>query len=714
MQRSWFQRGYRRMLVDMHIPDWDSAFLSKYDPAEMVRLYKKAGLTSAMFYAQSHVGLCYWPTTTGKMHEGLSGRDMVGETLTLLREAGIDACAYYSVVYNNWATLEHPEWRLVPASETSESDAQFRGGRYGYCCPNNPGYRAFARAQVEELVRGYDFDGLFIDMTFWPRICICDHCRTRFRNEAGAEFPQIIDWCSPEWCRFQAAREAWMTEFAGALTGWAKEVRAGLSVYHNFATSAFNWTLGLSFEATEANDFLGADFYGDPMEQLVVSKLMNNLSRNRPIEFMTSRCLTLTDHETNKTPDEIRMQAMATTLFSGAMLFIDAIHPDGTANPKPYGMIREVYDEMSRYEPFLGGEPVEDVAIYFSSESKMDFAENGTPLGQAELWAAEYPHKKAVRNVSRVLQQAHVPFGIITRKQLAELDRYKVLVLPNVLRMDAEEVDAVREYVRRGGRLYASRLTSLTETAGIRHEDFMLADVFGCHVEADDAGCVTYVKPRDADLTLAITPQDYLSIMRPWPVPGSPAVGDRANGTLCLGPEVDGDVMATLTRPYTEERGTVSDQNWSSIHSTPPWRDTDIPVIVRHRFGRGRAIYSAVDIECLEGQAGDRVLLHLLRNLLDDRQSASAETHPCVWMSVTNQADRQRLIVAFLNYQRQLPSIPIAEVPFTLRPPQGMQFASLKALPSGDPVKFLTDGNGVLTATVRDLKILEMVAAEYR
>jgi len=79
---------------------------------------------------------------------------------------------------------------------------------------------------------------------------------------------------------------------------------------------------------------------------------------NRPIEFMTSRCLTLTDHETNKKAAEIRMQVLATTLFSGAMFFIDAVHPDGTVNPGTYEMIRTVYDEMSRDEPLLGGEAV--------------------------------------------------------------------------------------------------------------------------------------------------------------------------------------------------------------------------------------------------------------------------------------------------------------------------------------------------------------------
>jgi alpha-L-fucosidase len=105
MTRPWYQRGYRRILVDMHIPDWDPRLLAKYDPAEMVRLYERAGVTSVMFYCQSHVGLCYWPTRTGRQHASLRGRDIVGEMLALLKAKGLDACGYYSVVFNNWACL---------------------------------------------------------------------------------------------------------------------------------------------------------------------------------------------------------------------------------------------------------------------------------------------------------------------------------------------------------------------------------------------------------------------------------------------------------------------------------------------------------------------------------------------------------------------------------------------------------------------------------
>ncbi|MHB1458496.1 MAG: alpha-L-fucosidase, partial [Armatimonadota bacterium] len=112
MSKPWYQNGYRRMLVDMHIVDWEEEFLSKYDPEFMAEMYSRANLTSAMFYCQSHVGLCYWSTKSGKMHAGLKGRDIVGELHEALKARGIASVAYYSLIFNNWAFLEHPEWRI--------------------------------------------------------------------------------------------------------------------------------------------------------------------------------------------------------------------------------------------------------------------------------------------------------------------------------------------------------------------------------------------------------------------------------------------------------------------------------------------------------------------------------------------------------------------------------------------------------------------------
>lgn len=705
MTHPWYTRAYRRMLVDMHIADWDEAFLADYDPRVLADCYEQARLASVMFYCQSHVGLCYWPTRSGEMHANLHGRDIVAEMLAELRRRDIAACAYYSVIFNIWAFREHPDWRMVPADQPPA--AAFANARHGLCCPNNPAYRAFALAQAAELATDYAFDGFFFDMTFWPHVCVCPHCRAEYRRETGREIPRTIDWRSPDWCAFQSARERWITEFAGELSACVKALRPGVTAYHNFATALFSWRQGASFASAVHHDFLGADFYGDPLEQLVVIKLMSNLSQNRPAEFMTSRCVHLYDHVRMKPRDLMRIQAFAATLFSAAFLFIDAIDIRGTVNPHVYERVGDVFSETAPYEPWLGGDPIEDIAVYFSDDARMDFTENGLSLSGPSPCSAAYPHAAALRGACRALQQAHLPFGVITRKQLDALDQYKLVILPNILRMRAEEADAFRRYVRNGGRLYASRYTSLTDSSGSPRDDFMLADVFGCHLADDDLGEFVYMKPASDFVADAIAPQDYLSLC-----PLQPAGRSSA---LRLSPSAEATVLGTLTLPYAHPaKGTVFDNDWASFHSAPPWQDTDAPVLVRNPFGAGEAIYCAADIETHAGEADASLFTAIIRALAGADLSFEAEAHPAVWTAAFRQPRADRITLGFLNYQTQLPPAPLHDIPFRLRPPHGRRFDGLYILPDQTPLDHTIDPDGLLHAVLPRLDLFQLLLAPLR
>ena len=242
--------------------------------------------------------------------------------------------------------------------------------------------------------------------------------------------------------------------------------------------------------------FVAGDLYGDRIEQLVVSKMLLHLSETRPAEFMTSLCVNLADHVRVKGEEQMRVQAVAATAMSSGFLFIDAINPIGTVNNDVYDRVGRVFAATEPYEQYLGGDPIEDVAVYFSGHSQMDFAENG-PVTSFIASKNKYPHLDAVRGACRALEGAHVPFGVITRRQIDELDRFQAIVLPNVLRMDRDEIEAFREYVTAGGRLYASRYTSLVEKSGTLHRDFMLADVFGASYDSEEQGVFVYLTPAD-------------------------------------------------------------------------------------------------------------------------------------------------------------------------------------------------------------------------
>ena len=125
----WYEGNYRRHLCDMHIDDWDSAFLSEFSAEEYFKNLKKAKIKNAMIYFQSHVGLCYFPTKSGKMHNALVGReDMIKKLVDMCRADGIAVTGYYSLIYNNYAHNTHPEWRMLDTNGKSyyEQNKQIR------------------------------------------------------------------------------------------------------------------------------------------------------------------------------------------------------------------------------------------------------------------------------------------------------------------------------------------------------------------------------------------------------------------------------------------------------------------------------------------------------------------------------------------------------------------------------------------------------------
>ena len=698
-----YPRSLRRLLIDMHIPDWDDGFLAEFNPELMAEEAVSTGADGVMVYFQSHVGLCNWPTASGVQHRAFCGGDPMRTVVDTLSNAGVGICAYYSTMFNTWACNAHPDWRIVPAAPAIMGPLPM--ARYGLCCPNNPGYREFVREQASEIVKDYQIDTVFFDMMWWPAVCLCDHCQARCLSQTGASIPAAIDWNDPQWCAYQRAREAWITEFAVELKNLVHQLRPGTTVYHNFALAMSNWSKGVSFASAQGHDFLGGDFYGGRAEQLVISRLMLNLSNSRPTEFMTTVARNLVDHEQLQSEESLTTQVFGATGASSAFLMIAAVDPSGRNNPAMLALIKNTFEQTRPFEPFLGGDPIEDIGVYFSDASKMNFADNGTALADMHCGAKpDYPHFEAVKGACNKLAAAHLPFGVLTRQRLDRLCDYKLIVLPNVLRMHNEEIDALRAYVEQGGNLYASRLTSLTLCDGTRGDDFALADLFGCHFTGEADGRITYSKPDSGLVTAALAPERFL---------GHRCAARGMTGAVRLRAGT-GNTMATLTLPYGDPHdGTTSDQNWASIHSDPPWTHLDEPAIVDHRYGQGRVIFSAADIEAGDSQGCSNLFLGLVRELLGEAPSFSAAAHPAVWMSAFDQPAESRIIISLLNYQLETPILPIAGISFDIAPPAGQRFLRLLRLPDKTGQSFELSDSGRLHGKISELKAFAMYAVEY-
>ncbi len=394
-------------------------------------------------------------------------------------------------------------------------------------------------------------------------------------------------------------------------------------------------------------------------------KLLEDLTPNRPFGYETSFSVELRDHTGMKSEALLEAKASAAIADAAAFIYIDAIDPIGTHNPHVHERMGRVFDRLMPYYGELGGERVADVAVYYSLESKFNFTGSGRPVSSPDTSDA---HTASSMQAARQLIGAHLPFCVVTRQSLDKLQGVKLLVLSNVNMLDEQEVHAIREWVKGGGTLLATLGTSLVDTKGKLQPDFMLADVFGCSiVKADWHDWEHYVAPT----------QQGQKLFGDW----SPAHPPFVSGAgMQVGAHSGAQVLATTTLPWPAP----DRSRFSSIHSNPPWEPTERPEIILHEFGDGRVVYCASAIENVAGMSD--VFLGLVRMLAGNFRF-EADAPAAVEMTVFRQSDRHRYLVSLVNFQKDLPNIPVEDIVVRMRlGDKGPRH--VRRIPEGDRVPF--------------------------
>lgn len=646
----WYSDRYRRLLCDMHLEDWDPAFLSEFSADAYFENLINAKIQNAMLYFQSHVGYCYYPTQSGHMHRAFIGReDSMRQLVDRCRANDIKVTGYYSLIYNNWAHDTYPAWRMLDQNGHSlyegsgKSESAFASGegyRYGLCCPNNEDYRKFVYQQIDEMLAYFSVDGMFYDMPYWPHLCYCGSCQERWAKEVGGRLPETEDWNDPLWLLHIQKRREWMGEFAQAVSDYTRAGQPALSIEYNMACAVLpDGRLGISDLVNEACDYAGGDLYGGLREQSFTCKFYRNLTNHQPFEYMFSRCdPNLAAHTITKTEDMIRMSVFLTCAHHGATLVIDAMDPVGTLDARVYQTIGRIFQEEMLYEPYLSGELAEDAGVYYSMKSK--FNAQGDPFSN---------HTCAVNTV-RTLAENHWCTGVTGAYHAIE--KYPLLIAPCLTAEDAADRGRLISYVKGGGALYLSGGS----------DPNLVEALLGGRLTGFTAESRVYLAPAAMPELPGGFTEKY-----PFPFDGHAAVLEGV---------ADADVLAKLTLPYTMPGG----KQFASIHSDPPGIPTELPGIIYKKVGAGQVIWSAVPIEHVRMEAYQTLFLWLLERLLPKRRRLLSSSAPRrVELVVFRQAEGLQVNAVTLQQDGPVETVqPFSVSLHTARRPQAVRLLPAK------------------------------------
>ena len=654
----WYEKSYRRNLVDMHIDDWNPEFLSEFSPDEYHSNLVRGKIQSPMIYLQSHAGHCYWPTKTGHMHGALSGKeDLIKRLVDKCRADGMDVVGYYSLIYNTYEHDRHPEWKMHDGGGKSQRE---KGGRYGLCCPNNPEYRKFVFMQMAEIAEYFSLDGMFYDMTFWPEVCRCDSCKKRYAGEVGGGIPAETDWHDEKWVNFNRKRCEWIGEFAAAVTAESKRLMPNASVEHNFACGvALDWRMASTELVNEACDYTGGDLYGDLYNHSFTCKYYMNITKNPPFEYMTCRCANdLGQHTATKTKQALELEIMLTCAHHGASFVIDAIDPKGTMDGRVYDRIGEIFAKHIEYEPHMAGKHIADVGVYYSTTSRFN-REGG-----------DFTNKECAINTVKTLIENHVPVGVVSNGCPKKLPEYKFVFAPYLFNMEEDIENRLVDYVRGGGNLYFSGAGGeklLNELMGAKYTGRLTKETR------------TYISPK----------KEYEPVFGEFNA-DFPMPADCALPIVEF--EDDEFAAACITLPYTAR----SEQKFASIHSDPPGIRTNFPALAIKKYGKGNVIWSAAPIELVDKPQCKKTIMNLLEMFVRKNDlTLCANTSKNV--EIIAFATDGGYLVSAVDLKCTEELLPVRS--FDIRLKTGKRVKSVVKLPDFTPVEFEYSDGRVIFST---------------
>ncbi len=661
----WIKKCYSRLLIDNHITDILPRFMAKFDPEEYVRMVRLSGAEASMIYACDHNGNCYYLTKVGHMHGNLHGHDLFGETVSGLKDAGIVPVAYYTAIYHNDSAFRFPECRM------RDILGRDHDGRYHYCCPNAERAVEFYERQIGEIL-AYPVEGIFIDMTFWPMVCCCDACRTKYRKETGGEIPETIDWENPEWVRFQRFRERSMTAFAERLSAFVRKQRPDVTVTHQFSPVLHGWHLGQSSGIAGASDYASGDFYGGVLQQRLGVKVFDAYSTRKPFEFMTSRCETLYDHTSTKSDDDLFLHALTTLANGGAYFFIDAINPDGTLEKTFYDRLAAISSKLKPFEKRIQSLQATlraEVGVYFSMNSCVDESLNHRNLrelsdSRGNMARRENAVLDEILGTAEVLTRCHIPYRIVTDRT-GDFHPLKAVIVNNAAYLSETECGRLREFVRNGGTLLATGRTSLFDPDGGGGKEFALADVFGisCSGQRSDG-------------------TNYLSF-------GNCLISSEDKAPLAIA----GSRTKILGKVVLPDFPVNDPVRYASIHSNPPGRETVFAGLTEHSFGKGLCVYlfSGLFGRRFHSQRtfGEELFRKYLPVFLETSESLPGSAE----VTLLESADDNTLVFTIVNSQTETPPVPLHDIALVLRLPDGFSVGALVRVSDGKPHPFRQTGN---------------------
>jgi hypothetical protein len=647
--------------------------------------------------------VAYYPTKVPLHHRSawLGNSDPFGQLVAGCRRLGMTVIARTDPHAAHQDVFDaHPDWIAVDAS--GKPRRHWAAPELWVTCALGPYNFEFMTEVTREIVSLYAVDGIFSNRWAGSGMCYCEHCRRNFRDFCGLELPRTQDPRDPARRQYHAWYQKRLFDLWRL---WDREIRQVRPESRYVANAGGGALSELDMKTIgELAPVLFAD--RQARRGLMPAWIMGKNAKeyratlgSKPIGGIFSMGV----EEPYRWKDSVQSEAEVRIFISDGIA--NGFRPwftkfSGTLYDRRWlKVVEDIYTRHYRVERYLRKqEPLAQVAMVYSQQTAAFY---GGPQARARV-------EDHALGFYQALVEARIPFEMVHDGLLdaAHIDRYRVLVLPNIAALSERQCGQLREFAARGGNLVATYETSLYDEKGERRRDFGLADLFGA----------SWTGKREGPVQNA-----YLNIDKdPRTGRYHPLVAGLEDATRIIHGVNRVEVKAhagTLAPPLTLIPS-YPDLPMEAVF--PRIERTDIPEACLREQGRCRTVFFPWDIdrtfwEVLSPDHG-RLLGNAVRWAADGPQPVAVEGAGMLDVTIWRQPESVTVHLVNLTNPmfmkgpfREL--IPCGPQKVTVRLPEGRRVRRVQLLMSGQTPP-TEQAAGAVTVTVPSILDHEIVAVD--
>lgn len=396
----------------------------RFSKKQFQQALKDGHVDSVTVFSKCHHGWSYHPTDVNEMHPGLSF-DLLGAQLEACKEINVNAPVYISAGFDEKDYDAHPEWRRLHSEDEEEIKESDREVHFHLLCFNTP-YLKKLCDEIEEVMVKYNPCGIFLDIIS-PKICFCESCLKDMErlgldknNKQDLEKHAVIVF----------------NKYADAVNAAVRRHSDTATIFHNSGHipkgnhKFIDYNTHLELESLPTGGW-GYDHF--PLSAAYVRTVPGKDYLGMTGKFHHS----WGEFGGYKHPNALIYET-ALSIANGAGCSVgDQMHSDSQMNEATYSLIGAAYKRVEEREEWIkGAVNVADIAV-LSEE-----AVTGNRDAKADVGA------------NRMLLEKNYLYNFID--ETAELDGYKLLILPDVKGMSDAFLNKVKSFIENGGKVIAS------------------------------------------------------------------------------------------------------------------------------------------------------------------------------------------------------------------------------------------------------------------